>query len=326
VVELHPATVAYGTVAPWVSGAVGHLDVTVHPVDIRAVTGLDIVDSISIMGDVHGLLQPADPVQRALPTVHVQPVDATVDAHVSIDHGVIRPATRLHVAPFDAAARTGEFSLKARVEVTADVDASGRGRATVATASVSAASEGVTRARLNTAEFALTSEKLDLARPFADSSFALDVQGARTESLPYWSHEWSLPGAVEVESGAATASASVVGTVAAKTAAGRVEVAATGVRVRVGVVKLAGDVHASLRGRRDGGRTEVSGTAHGTGIDMALELLQRPSQAQWVLLLDLGLVVAGIGSEEGKTSVVLFGARSWFADRSAHLKLLRIRE
>jgi hypothetical protein len=70
----------------------------------------------------------------------------------------------------------------------------------------------------------------------------------------------------------------------------------------------------------------VSGTAHGTGIDMALELLQRPSQAQWVLLLDLGLVVAGIGSEEGKTSVVLFGARSWFADRSAHLKLLRIRE
>jgi hypothetical protein len=326
VIELHPATLAYGMLAPWVSGAVGRLDVTVHPVDIRSVTGPDIVDWISVLGDVGGRLEPADSVQRMVPTVHMQPVDTAIEAHVLVDHGVIRPATRLRVAPFEAVAGTGELSVRASVEATAEVDASGRGRVAIAAASVTAAHDGADVARLNTTEFAVTSKKLDLARPFSDASFALDVQGARTESLPYWTHRWPLPAGVEIQSGAATASASAVGMVAAKTATGRVEVVATGVRLRVVGQTIAGDFHGGLHARRDGGRTEVSASARGAGIDASLELLDGRSQAQWVLLLDLGLLVAGIGSEEGKTSFVLLGARHWFAERASRLKLSGIRE
>ena len=44
--------VGYGMVEPWSSGITGHLDVTVHPLDLQGVEAADILEHATIRGDV----------------------------------------------------------------------------------------------------------------------------------------------------------------------------------------------------------------------------------------------------------------------------------
>jgi hypothetical protein len=384
--------------------------VTVHPVDLRAVQGTNILDRISVEGELRGLVHAANPVNRASSALQFVRADAPVDLHVRVDHGVIRPGSDLHSEAFVSLARTQEFSLEASLEIAGVVDASGKGRVSLAGAGLVAAEGGSPRARAKTAEIALTSRELDLAHPFSDASFAVDVQDASTDSLVYWWGRLPNTKAVKLQGGTATGSASIEGLVAPKTAAGRVDIAARGVRVRIGAETLEGDAHVKVRALRNGPLTDISGssveftsvhdaqtsnwwsrfdvtqavfdmrdgarfraevaaeakdaspvaavvangtavpawfvsaistkdftatgeilvapdgvearsvTARGAGFDAGFAFLASKSETQWALLLDLGLVVAGVQSDQGKTGVVLFGARPWFAERTARLR------
>jgi hypothetical protein len=66
--------------------------------------------------------------------------------------------------------------------------------------------------------------------------------------------------------------------------------------------------------------------AHARGVDVALELAKiRGRPQEWALLVDLGIALAGIDVTEGRTQVLLFGARPWFQAKVAALEALEHR-
>jgi hypothetical protein len=66
-------------------------------------------------------------------------------------------------------------------------------------------------------------------------------------------------------------------------------------------------------------------TAHAAGVDLGFELAELGAEREWALLLDVGLVSAGIDVANGQTDVLLFGATSWFAKKAASLRAIEQR-
>jgi hypothetical protein len=60
--------------------------------------------------------------------------------------------------------------------------------------------------------------------------------------------------------------------------------------------------------------------AHAEGADVGFELSSIRADRDWALLLDLGAVVAGVDVANGKSQVLLFGARPWFQRKAASLQ------
>jgi hypothetical protein len=65
--------------------------------------------------------------------------------------------------------------------------------------------------------------------------------------------------------------------------------------------------------------------AHADGADVGFELSKIREDKDWALLLDLGAVVAGVDVANGKTQVLLFGARPWFRQKVAWLQTVEQR-
>ena len=66
--------------------------------------------------------------------------------------------------------------------------------------------------------------------------------------------------------------------------------------------------------------------AHAEGADAAFEFGKiRKDRKEWALLLDLGVALAGVDVADGKTQVLLFGARPWFQEKAASLEALERR-
>ncbi len=59
--------------------------------------------------------------------------------------------------------------------------------------------------------------------------------------------------------------------------------------------------------------------AESKGADVRFELSKIQAAVSWAMLLDLGVVVMGVDVVHGKTDVLLFGARPWFASRALSL-------
>ena len=84
-VSLRALDVAYGMVEPWLSGVTGELTATVHPFALQEVDGADILDRVSIDGDVRGTLQTATVLSRILGSEStVRADDAAVDARMDL--------------------------------------------------------------------------------------------------------------------------------------------------------------------------------------------------------------------------------------------------
>ena len=66
-------------------------------------------------------------------------------------------------------------------------------------------------------------------------------------------------------------------------------------------------------------------TAHAAGIDLGFELAELGTEEEWALLLDVGVVCAGIDVGGGQTDVLLFGAKPWFERKSASLRAVERR-
>jgi hypothetical protein len=59
--------------------------------------------------------------------------------------------------------------------------------------------------------------------------------------------------------------------------------------------------------------------ADSKGADVRFELSKIRAAVSWAMLLDLGAVVMGVDVAQGKTAVLLFGARPWFDRRALSL-------
>jgi hypothetical protein len=61
------------------------------------------------------------------------------------------------------------------------------------------------------------------------------------------------------------------------------------------------------------------------GIDLGFELAELGPEREWALLFDVGVVTAGIDVNGGHTDVLLFGAKPWFAKKTASLRAVERR-
>jgi hypothetical protein len=65
--------------------------------------------------------------------------------------------------------------------------------------------------------------------------------------------------------------------------------------------------------------------ARTAGIDLSFELAELGAEREWALLLDVGIVCAGIDVSGEQTDVLLFGAKPWFARKTASLRAVERR-
>jgi len=264
-VDLHPLDVSFGRIEPWASGVVGAIDVTVHPFHLQRVRGIAILDQISTDGAFHGTIRAANPLDRIIYNARVVSADAPLDARVRIDHGVVRPGTVVTSEPFDARVSHGDLAFGAILSADVRVGEGGRGVATVTLSSLRASQREYTRAQAARIVTVLASGALDLAHPFSDATWAVDVEDAQTESLRFWRARVPGAGDVSVDSGVATASGHVGGRVTDETVRGHLTMGVRDFVLQRGAIRIsapelsleATDARATILARTFAGALDV---------------------------------------------------------------------
>jgi hypothetical protein len=221
IVDVRSVEVAYGTTEPWTTGLAGRLTATIYPVDLQKVEGADMVDQVSIAGDLSGTALLANAVNRVTKKkVNVAIAEAPFELHAEVDHGILRPGTHLRVDPFDAKAGSAGLVFEASLQADLHVDDENVGYADVRVATARVSAGGQPRAWATSVATTLSSRRLDLADAFSDANYALDVEGARTDSLAYWRSRLAPTSEVELPSGTVTLHGHLAGALAHKTAKG----------------------------------------------------------------------------------------------------------
>jgi hypothetical protein len=221
-IDVRSLDVGYGTVELWARGLSGHLAVRVYPVDLQAVHGLHLIDSVSVSGGLRGIAELANAANRATEGGGVKVVGATapVALTVSVDHGVVSDGTNLQLASFDAQGSAGGVDFEGSVNGNLRVDDSETGHAELNAAGARASVGAKPRARAVRIALNLSSRQLDLTHAFSDATFALDVVGAETDSLEFWLSRMGAASELRV-AGTARASGHLVGAVARGPMSGR---------------------------------------------------------------------------------------------------------
>jgi hypothetical protein len=221
--------------------------VTVHPFKLETVPSDHIVNQGSVVGDLRGIAQLATVVNRALGGKGVD-----ITAHGGAiraarrGHGPLRAGTHLRTEPFDARGTAAGLAFEASLQaddLRVDDGDVGHTDLRVVTARVSASGEPRARVAFIAATF--VSRDLDLAAPpFSDPVCAVEVNGAETESLPYWASRLPIPPELRVISGAMTVGGHLEGVAREKTCKGHVRFGEAG----LGVTRTNSLVHGNATG------------------------------------------------------------------------------
>jgi hypothetical protein len=264
ILDARELQVGYGMVEPWSSGVTGRLDVTIHPLDLQGIEGVEILEHTSIRGDVGGTAHVANVLNRTFQARATKMTvgDAPLEVHADLDHGVLRPGTYVHSSPFDAAATAEGLALEASLQIELHVDDDDVGYAGLHVAAARVSAGGLPRARALSIATTLTSRELDLSRPFSDATYAVDVDGADIESLAYWRSRVAPTSDVEIPSGTVRVGGHLEGVVADATGKGHVTLDAHGLVVARGDTRAQGEFHGVVDVRRvDVEKHQVAGDA-----------------------------------------------------------------
>jgi hypothetical protein len=297
-IDVRSLDVAFGTVEPWASGVAGALGVTVHPFNLETVPSADIVHQVSVRGDVSGKAQVANVTNRALEGagVDVTRAEAPFQLRVDVDHGVLRAGTHLRTEPFDARAAAAGLVFEASLQADVQVDGDGVGYADLRVSDFDAIAGGQPRARAAKAALTLSSRELDLARtPFSAPRYAVEVDGATTDSLAYWCSRFPVLPGVSVASGPLTAGGRLEGEVRQETGKGYVRFGVRALRLARG--------HDSLD-------LDLTGTVR---LDASLEKKRFVLSGSEVSLRDVRAAVRGVTVDARS---VFAGAESLVVDRT----------
>jgi hypothetical protein len=263
-IDARSLDVSYGLVEGWVSGATGHLTATVHPYDVRALSGADVLHQVSLTGDLRGAVHVATIAQHALrgePVTVVQG-ETSFEADLAVDHGVLRPGMRVHVDRFSTRTAGLGFQLLASVEASADVDDVNVGQARLDVDDVTLSAGDTARATAGRVAATFRSHELDLADPFTDTSFAVDATDVRTRSLGPWRPYLPLPPDLTLDSGDVAVSGHVAGSLRARTFEGRLHAVAHALTAGSRLGRVEGDVStdASVKAALRERRVDLSGS------------------------------------------------------------------
>ena len=294
-VDVRAVEVGYGMVEPWSSGLTGHLDVTVHPLELQGVEATDILEHATIRGDVGGTAHVASVLNRTVPAGAMKMIggDAPLEVHADLDHGALRRGTYVHSAPFEATATAEGLAMDASLQLEIHVEEGDVGYAALHVASARVSTGGHPVARALSIATTLTSRELDLAHPFSDMTYAVDVDGAETESLAYWRSRVAPTSDVEIPSGTMRGGGHLEGVLAEATGKGHVTFDAHRLVVVQGETRVQGDVHGVVDiGRLDiehhqlagGARLDAEGVAvHTAGMTLEADVTAHAvlREGQW---------------------------------------------
>ncbi len=323
-IDMRPLDAGDGMVTSWVTGVNGHLDVTLHPFDLRAVRGAEMLKEVSLDGEFDGAVHMANVVHAVAPAVHFEGTDAPLSARLAIDHGVPGPGTEVHTKPFHAHATAGDISVEATVQLSGVVDAPKHARASLAAhgmhARIGSTSAGGD-AQLGVLVHA-SGHSVDV------SGSTLAFTGALGSDAPAgWWARAELQHAVFDPKNGPHLRADIRAT--AKDASPIAMAVAHDTPVPSWLVNAV-----STKGFETTGEIlatpsafEVrSVKAHAEGVDARFAFLHRPQATQWILWVNLGLLEVGVHSDDGKADVVILGARSWFDQGAATLQAAGIHD
>ena len=236
-IDAHPLEVSFGMVEPWASGVVGRLDVTVHPFSLVTVPSDDVVDQVSVHGDLAGVVSAANMANRAVDRrgIEIAPAEAPFELRAVVDHGVLRPGTQVRTEPFGIRGKAAGLALQASAQIDLRVGDDDVGYADLRIAAARVSASGQPRARVASIAATLVSRGLDLAtHPFSDPAYAVEVSDAETDSLSYWSSRLPLTSAIRITSGTLTASGRLQGAIREKTGKGHVTFGVKSLAVALG--------------------------------------------------------------------------------------------
>jgi hypothetical protein len=321
---MHPLDAGEGTVTSWVTGVNGHLDVTVHPFDLRAVPGAEMLKEVSLDGEFDGAVHVRNVVHAVAPAVRVEGADAALSARLAVDHGVLGPGTEVHTKPFHAHATAADVSAEATLQLSAVVDAPMHGRASVAARGM--------HARIGSTSAGGDATLGVLAHA---SGHSVDVSGSTlaftgglgSDAPAGWWARAELQRAIFDPKNGMHLRADIRAT--AKDASPIALAVARDTPVPSWLVNAV-----STKGFEATGEILATPSAfearsvkaHAEGVDARFAFLHRPRATQWILWVNLGLLEVGVHSDDGKADVVVLGARSWFDQGAATLQAAGIHE
>jgi hypothetical protein len=323
-IDMHPLDAGEGTLTSWITGVNGHLDVTIHPFDLRVVPAADMFKEVSVAGDLDGTVQTANVLHAIAPAVRFEGAGAAVGARIAIDHGVLGPGTEVHTKPFHAGATADEFSAEGTLQLSAAVDAPMHARASIA-------AHGL-HARLGSQSARGDVQLAVLARR---SGHWMDVSGSTlaftgalgTDAADDWWAHAELRHAIFDSTKGTHLRADIHA--AAKDASPIARVVASDTPVPPWLVNTVSTKGFEATGEILATPSELEVRdvrAQAQGVDARFAFLHRPSATRWILWVDLGLLKVGVHSNDGKADVVLFGGQSWFEEGAATLQAAGIHD
>jgi hypothetical protein len=223
-IDVRALDVGYGEVESWASTLRGHLAVRVFPVDLQAVLGVHLIDSVSVSGGLRGTAELANAINRATQEKGVKVTRATapIALLLNVDHGVVSRGTDLRIEPFDARGSVDGLDVVCLLHGDMKVGDAGVGHADLRAASVRVSMGTHPGARAARVALDLRSRELDLTHAFSDATFALDVAGAETDSLETWLSRVVPASELGVTSGTVTGGGHLVGATAGGPVQGRI--------------------------------------------------------------------------------------------------------
>jgi hypothetical protein len=324
-IDMHPLDAGEGTVTSWVTGVGGHLDVTVHPFDLRAVPAAEVFHEVSIDGELTGTVHTANVVRALAPAVRFEGADAALGARIAVDHGVPGLGTEVHTKPFHARATAADFSVEATVQLSAAVDAPMHGRASIAVRGLHARL-GSQSAR-GDAQLAVLARRSEHWIDVSGSTLVFTgTMGSDTAPEDWWAHA-ELQHAIIHPKNGMRLRADI--RAAAKDALPIAMAVASDTPVPSWLVDAVSTKGFEATGEILATPSELEARnvkAHAQGVDARFAFLHRPPGTQWILWVDLGLLKVGVHSDDGKSDVVLLGAQSWFDEGAASLQAAGIHD
>ncbi len=256
--DVGPATIDVGalevTSGPTRSlfgGLRGTVDATVHPFDVRKPKGWEILKYVSVKAELSGVAKTAAVIDALAPGASwtLAPEEDPLDVVLVVDHGALRPGSRLSISSKESEARGAGLSTHAGVSAELRVET--ESEQTVARLDVGVSRARVTRddvelARAASASIHFSSRDVDLAAPSLDSAaYTLDLQEAEARSMAFLRPV--LPDGVTVDSGSLRADGSFEGRVADESARGQLGFTLRDLSVSSGTSRFGANARGTLK-------------------------------------------------------------------------------
>jgi hypothetical protein len=256
--EVGPATVdvanldvSYGLASPLLMGMHGTIEVTVHPFDVREPQGLEVLHYVSTSAHLSGREDPGELFSTFAhaSSWRLAPGESPLELELFVDHGALRPGTRVATSSARSELSDADLMLSAAVKAELRVASEGdapAARLDVGVAALQVARRGFELGRADSVSIDLTSRDLDLAHPSARSAtFAVELRGASAPSVA--SLPPLLPTGIAVDSGLVRGDGHLEGRVEDESARGQLEFAIRALSVAHGLDQAGANVRGVLK-------------------------------------------------------------------------------